>query len=375
MEVRGYYLTHILAAVFPACAGVLLYGWRGAVTVVGVVGSAAAALVIWRRIGPRGRTLHYSHAIWFALLLALMLPAELASAGAPGGVAPWPIIPLAGLLVVILLWMLGGMGGGYVHPVIAAYLLMIFCFEPMLIPHRILNRDHVAAGDLFHSSVPDSRTLLAQPWISRLHNESDATYQEPAAEVLVNYTSGRASPARRQWLPLYGLLRDSMPPLEDFVIAGQPGPLGASSVIAVVIGGLFLLYRGLVDFRIPLIGCVAAYAALLILPIPSVIANEPVWHWMPIRTADIGRAVGITFVNYEIMVSPLIFTAFFLATAPSIRPMTRRGRAVFAFVFGITAAAFQLYVSVAYGPYLALLIVSLLTPELDRWFKVKPLVG
>jgi electron transport complex protein RnfD len=165
-----------------------------------------------------------------------------------------------------------------------------------------------------------------------------------------------------------------MPPLEDFVLAGQPGAIGTSSVIAVIIGGLFLLYRGVLDYRIPLLVCVSAFAALLVLPIPSVIADAPHWRWAALRQPDIGWAVAITFANYEIMASPLIFMAFFLATSPSVRPMTRRGRTIYALLLGASSAALQLYLSVSYGPYFALLIVSLLTPALDRLFKVRPLV-
>jgi len=40
----------------------------------------------------------------------------------------------------------------------------------------------------------------------------------------------------------------------------------------------------------------------------------------------------------------------------------------------VLASGLQLYVSVSYGPYLALLIISLLTPTLDRFFRQRPLV-
>lgn len=374
IDVAGFYQTHFMGAVFPLSAGILLYGWRGALAVAAVVAAAALSVLVWRRVGPRGRTLHYSHALWLALLLALMLPAHLAATHPSEGEQPWPILLLAGLILVIVLWLFGGLGGGRVHPVLVAYLLLTVCCGQMLVPHRILNRNHLVSGDLFHSVAPEGRPVYNEPWFGRTHASADADYyDEPAAERLSRYTSGREAPPRR-WLPLQGLLRDSMPPLEDFVLAGQPGAIGISSAIAVIIGGLFLLYRGVLDYRIPLLVCVSAFAALLVLPIPSVIADAPTWRWAALRQPDIGWPVAITFANYEIMASPLLFTAFFLATAPSVRPMTRRGRTVYAILLGAAAAALQLYLSVSYGPYLALLIVSLLTPALDRLFKVRPAV-
>jgi hypothetical protein len=46
---------------------------------------------------------------------------------------------------------------------------------------------------------------------------------------------------------------------------------------------------------------------------------------------------------------------------------------LFAVTTGVLAAALQLYVSVAWGPYLALLVVGLLTPISDRMFQPRPL--
>lgn len=369
--VEGFYLAHFLAALFPATAGLLLYGWHALIVVGGTQACAALAIAVWRRIGARGRTLHYIHGMWFALLLSLMLPATLAAEGMDGHVSFWPLIPIGALLLVMLLWLFGGLGGRHSHPVLVTYLLLVICFPSAMVSHRILTRDHLLLGDLMRSS-PSDRPPLNDPWINRKHNEKDADFTDPAAGRLVRYTSGRELPPRR-WLTLAALLRDAMPPLEDFILAGQPGAIGTSSVVAVIIAGLFLMYRGMIDFRIPLVSIVTAYVAMMILPIPTVIAASPQWHWLAFRQPDIGWSVAITFVNYEIMASPLIFMAFFLASAPMIRPLTGRGRVVFAVLVGLASAAFGLYISVANGPYLALLIVSLLTPMIDRYLGVRPL--
>ncbi len=85
-------------------------------------------------------------------------------------------------------------------------------------------------------------------------------------------------------------------------------------------------------------------------------------------------ATALTFVHYQVMASPLLFTAFFLAVAPGVYPTLRRARVIFAAVLGVLCAGGQLYVSVTFGPYLALLLVSPLTIALDRWLRPKPLV-
>jgi electron transport complex protein RnfD len=163
--------------------------------------------------------------------------------------------------------------------------------------------------------------------------------------------------------------------LEDLVLGGHPGPIGASSAIATLVGGLFLLYRGLIDYRIPLLGCLAAYFAMLLLPLPySVGEGVRPWQSLLLSSPRADWATAITFVNYQVVASPLLFAALFLATSPSVRPVSFRGRVVFAMALGIASAAAQLYVSVPHGPYVALLVVSLLTPWLDRWLRARPIV-
>src|SRR5437867_13170248 len=122
----------------------------------------------------------------------------------------------------------------------------------------------------------------------------DALYTEPAAERLVTFTTGAQTPARAA-LSLEELIRDTMPPLEDLIVGGAPAALGLGSAIAVIMGGLFLLYRGLIDFRVPLLVFLGMVGALLVLPIP-VAVTENVRHWRTLGLhAGVGWAVAITF--------------------------------------------------------------------------------
>ena len=117
-----------------------------------------------------------------------------------------------------------------------------------------------------------------------------------------------------------------MPPLEDLIVGGAPGPIGTSSAIAVIIGGMFLMYRGVIDYRVPLLIFLAALISLLVLPVPVAIKETTrSWHWLAMRDPDVTLPVVFTFANYELMASPLLFVAFFLATEPSVRPMPRAG--------------------------------------------------
>ena len=377
VTVARYHSMHFLGALFPLTAGIALYGWRAAAAVGIVLAFAGAAAVLWRRIGTLGRQLELSHAFWMAMLLALMLPAQLASPAPdrPGGHVPWPILAVGGVMLIILLWLLGGLGLGRVHPVVVTYLVLIVFFQEELIPRWVLKLDRVVAGDVLNGPRPGTPYPGQEPWLRRLGvTGQDSFWAEPASQRLIYYTTGKMPPERGQ-IPLHELLRDKMPPLEDLIIGGHPAAVGTGSAIAVIIGGLFLLYRGLIDARIPLLIVASAFVTLLVLPIPTVIREAgPHFRWFTMREPDVRWETALTFVNYEIMASPLLFMAFFLATAPSLRPLSRRARVLYACLIGVLCGVAQLYASVSFGPYLALLIASLTTRTLDRWFKPRPLV-
>jgi Na+-translocating ferredoxin:NAD+ oxidoreductase RnfD subunit len=317
-----------------------------------------------------------SHALWHATLLALMLPPHLATFATHSlGWKVWPILPAAGVLLVMASWTLGGLGAGRVHPVVVAWLLTVALFQGAMSPRYVLQRHRVLLGNLFDAAPADIRTTAGgAPWVTGQRVPGhDAMLLDPAAVRLAAFTRGDATPDRGL-LRMTGLLRDHMPPLEDLIVGGEPGPVGTTSAVAVIIGGLFLLYRGLIDFRIPLLGVISALLLMLVLPLPARIGADVQWRWLAMREPDVGWPTAVTLANYEIMASPLLFAAFFLATSTSVRPMAKRARAIYAIAFGGLVAVFQLYASVSMGPYLALLFAGLLAPTLDKWFRPRALV-
>jgi electron transport complex protein RnfD len=279
------------------------------------------------------------------------------------------------VLLAIVLWVLRGVAGTALHPVVVTYLLLVPLFHDTLVPRHVLQREHLFVGDVL-DAPRESVPLGTSPWwFTRGRTAGhDAIRTMPASESLLAYTLGRRELPERGVMLLQGLLRDRLPPLEDLVMAGNPGPIGTSSVIFVIVGGLFLLYRGVIDYRIPLLIVASAFVTLLVLPIPVAITDiGPRWSWLAMREPSVGWAVAVTFANYQIAASPLLFTAFFLATSPTVRPITRRGRTIFALMIGVLSAVMQLYVSVSWGPYAALLVTGMLTPLADWYFQPKPL--
>lgn len=361
-----------MALTFPLSAGLLLFGWRAAEAIAAVLAATLLSYLLWKRVGSRGRQLRLGQCLWSATALSMMLPASLATLN--GDIPIWPVLATAGLLVVIVHWTLGCTHDERVSPVLLCFFLLAICFGPLLMQQTVLQRSRLLVGDVRNASEvvePPSRSNWLEEPQSSAH---DATRRDPVSQRLIAYTTGTTA----GWQSLDGLLRDQAPALEDLIIAGQPGAIGLGSGIALLVAGLFLIYRNAIDYRIPLLMIVVAYLAMLFLPIPTLISPESgaQWRWMIFRQGGIGWSTTLTFLNYELLASPMIWTAFFLAPWPTIRPMTRRGRTVFACVAGLLTAVLQLYVytTPTMGPYIAVFLASLLSPMLDRWFCPRPLV-
>ncbi len=376
MTASRFVSMHTMGAIFPVTAGILLFGWRAIGAILLVMLSAVAALLAWRRVGSRGEQIRVDHCLWLAMLLAITLPAQLFSTAdaIPGSTfSLWPILVSGGACLVIFTWLLGGIGSGRVHPVLVTQLLLFVCFKDVLAPQYVLDRRHLVTGDIFRAASVEG--TITQSWIhTSAPGDLEALRMQPASQTLLHYTSAAES-SSHSWVALDAVLRDRMPPLEDLIVGGHPAPIGMGSAIAVIIGGLFLLYRGLIDFRVPLLIILSMIATSLILPIPAVIQEDTaVWRWAAFHDSQIGWPVAMTLVNYEVMAGPLLFVAFFLATSPAVRPIARRARMVYAIIIGVLTAFFQLYISVAVGAYVALLLASILTPTFDKIFRPKTLV-
>ncbi len=361
---------YLVAMGFPLVAGLILYGWRAAASLAILAACACWAGALWRRIGPRGAALSTPHLLCLSLLLGLMLPphllAGIGSVGRPpGDWQPWAIVPAGAMLLAAALWSIGHRGLKRIHPLLLTYLVLAALFHQVLIPHSILHRRDIVTGDL--ADVSPVLSTSEEPWYRQRQSgneHSSLWFESTAARRLSDYTSARQS--HGSWPSLEALIRSAMPPLEDMVIGGHPAAVGLSSAIAILVGGLFLIYRRVVPAGVPVVLILTAYLCFFVLPVPVVMTPQgPLWRPLVAPRAHEDIATVITFANYELMATPLLFIAFFLAPLSGICPRQRPARTRYAFLLGILIAASQIYVSASFGPYLALAIVNLLSPTLE----------
>ncbi|SEP61937.1 electron transport complex protein RnfD [Lachnospiraceae bacterium RM5] len=155
--------------------------------------------------------------------------------------------------------------------------------------------------------------------------------------------------------PLYNVKHGMAFDLFSMFVGREPGTIGETSVIALVIGGLYLLVKRVIDYRIPVfyIGSFTIFAMLYSL-----------------ATKDF----SMRFVLAELFGGGLMLGAWFMATDYVTSPITKKGKIVYGILLGIMTGLFRLVAgdtAAAEGVSYAIIFSNLLVPIIDKYCPVK----
>lgn len=128
----------------------------------------------------------------------------------------------------------------------------------------------------------------------------------------------------------------------------ENGSIGETSALLVLLGGGYMLMRGVIRLRIPF---VSIWAFVLVI---WVFGGD---GWF---TGD---------VIAHLLSGGFLFAAFFIATDYTTKPATPQGEWIYAALFGALTAVMRLYGRYPEGACFAILTVNLLTPMIERWTK------
>lgn len=123
---------------------------------------------------------------------------------------------------------------------------------------------------------------------------------------------------------------------------GTPAEL---SLLAVLLGGGWLLYRGIVRWQIPFAVFTGALLGGLVLRLPL---------------------INPTAAFSDLFCGALPFAAFFIATDPVSSPVRPSARLVYGLAIGVLTVLLRLHTSLPEGVAFAVLTANLLTPLLDN---------
>lgn len=126
----------------------------------------------------------------------------------------------------------------------------------------------------------------------------------------------------------------------------EAGTIGETSVIALLIGAIFLILMGIINLRIPAsyIGTFAIFVLLFG-----------------------GHGFDWTFLVEEICGGGLILGAFFMATDYVTSPITPKGQIIFGIVLGILTGIFRIFGASAEGVSYAIIFANCLVPLIEKF--------
>jgi Na+-translocating ferredoxin:NAD+ oxidoreductase RnfD subunit len=198
--------------------------------------------------------------------------------------------------------------------------------------------DHLKTGPL---GVP----ALAGPlgWTGPISNNGLASFSYYLGSCFGNPSTTLSDVSLNNLMPIMAL--------EKF--HGWVG--GASSLAVIIVGiALFAIARKYIKWRVTL----AYFVSIAILSLV-----------MSMVYADQDLLIRLIF---EVFIGSSIFLGFFMATDPATTPLTGTGQIIFGIGLGILTILIQTYMNFFGGSLLALILMNLTVPLLDRVGVHKP---
>ncbi|MFQ5502925.1 MAG: RnfABCDGE type electron transport complex subunit D [Phycisphaerae bacterium] len=357
---RDINIGWFLASAWVGVCGIALYGPAAIRILLICMASATAArlgLAMALRQPVSGR---FVRAGLIGLLFGLTLPATV----------PWQIA-LLGSVIAILLGQ--GVFGGVLHPALVGRVVVQFVFGPYLslatggalALSPVLTPADLFVGDLFNAE----RVEHYQGWLSTQEATTKDAYllERPVQELRRFAQTGVDSDGG---LPYVSLLRDALPPWYETVIGAVPGGIGETCAVALIIAGLFLIYRGYLRWQLPVVLLGSAALAAAILPV-DLGGN---YQWFPALEVEQGSAVGLAYVLYHLTSGQLMLGAFLLAGDSLSSPMRVHGQIVFAAGVGVLTIFMRLYGVLEGECYWSILMMNVLVGTINHRMK-RPVLG
>ena len=140
-----------------------------------------------------------------------------------------------------------------------------------------------------------------------------------------------------------------LPELGDLIMGNIGGSLGETCAPALILGGLYLIYKKLIDWRIP-----ACYIATVF-----------------VLTGVYGMAMGYpsVFPVYHVFAGGLMIGAFFMATDWVTSPITKKGKIIYGIGLGLLTSLIRLRGSYTEGVCYSILMMNMVTPMIDRFVR------
>ena len=280
-------MRYVIIALVPAtAAGIYYFGLRALILIVAAIISAVFFEWLYEKITKKPVTINDLSAVVTGLLLAMNLPAS----------APvWVAIVGSAFAIIFAKQLFGGLGQNFINPALAGRAFLL-------------------------ASYPTEMTT----WVVPNGLAADAaTYATPLAQLK------------------NGALDAS---LKQLVMGQVGGTIGETCAIALIIGGIYLLYKHVISWKIPVI-----YIATVF-----------------ILFAVIGRH-GMRMPLQEIFAGGVMLGGIFMATDYASSPVTPKGQVIFAVGAGLLTYLIRTFGGYPEGVSYSILIMNCCVPLIERF--------
>lgn len=288
-SVRKVMWFTVFTLFFPAAGAVYFFGWYP--LLVMVVGAVTAVIAEALMLKLRGRDVSQcfdGSAVITGILLALTLPPRFPI---------WGIILGSAFSIIVAKQFFGGIGQNIFNPALIGRAFLVASFPnetTKWIPTRLMN------PDTFTGATPLASFKFAK--------------------VMTSY--------------------------KDLFFGNISGCMGETSALLILIGGLLLIIKGYVDWRLPLsyILSTAFFGGIMWLINPGKYP-DPLFH---------------------ILAGGLMLGAFYMITDMVTSPITPKGRVIYGIIAGFLVVLIRLFSGYPEGVMFSILIVNTIRPWIDR---------
>lgn len=283
-------MLDVILSLGPASiASVWIFGWRALLVILVSVGSAVVSEAAYEKAVKRDVTVGDLTAVITGLLLALTLP--------PGVPLYIPVIGSA-FAIVIAKQVFGGLGTNFVNPALAGRAFLMAAWP--------LAMTGAFVAPFTHDAVSGATPLSA-------------------------FVTGGTE----------------IPGILDLLAGNRLGCIGETSIAALLLGGVYLIAREVIDWRLPV-----SYLATLFLG-----------SWVFGKPGAYFQGDGVT----AVLLGGAVLGAFFMATDYVTSPVTPRGRLYMGIGAGLITVLIRFWGTYPEGVTYAILFMNLVTPLIDRF--------
>ena len=299
-EDTSYIMKQVIIALLPAAvAGVYFFRLNALSAMFFCILGTVGTEFLYQKFTKQKSTIGDFSAVVTGLLLAFNVPASL----------PWWMCLVGGIFAILVVKMVfGGIGCNFVNPALAARAFLL--------------------------SFPVAMTAWTQPGVNWIGKNLDAVTTATPLSFLKNGAAGLAD------------LSSNGISLADMMIGNIGGCIGETSAILLLLGGVYLMYKGIINYVIPVFYIATVFILTFLL-----------------------GGFNITFAIYQLFAGGLMLGGFFMLTDYTTSPMTKKGQIIYAVLAGLITTVIRMYGGYPEGVSYSILLVNCLAPLIDKFVR------